>query len=417
MNRKIVTVVVLGLLLVSCVMTNQKFDAGSSDISFALRNPQMQSVNMDSLIDIEQTNLSSVFKRVKTIILETNKDALIGSIGSIQVFGDMIFIQDKNSYGGIFVFNKAGKFIRRIGKKGQGPGEYVQSIDFTIDKKNKLIYLLDLPSQNILKYNLETGAYIDNIKLNERKSWTYYIQCVGNKLYSDARISTKGETSYLIQEIDVTTGDTEKKWLPTSIYNCNTQGTLKSIAGLNVFFDRTQDSPKFIQSYMDTVITFNKKGVVPFMAIKSKDFITESDLLNLDKVTKEGIHMLPVMSILSVPKIYNVSGFMTYKNLMYYNCWKSSMVYEFIYNKTTGITSQINRTDDFVCEKNKLLSSEFPRFFTSSDDGIYTVVRPSQMTKFVEIAKAGKLVKNLDKRDQLMKLSVESNPVIFVYSN
>jgi hypothetical protein len=397
-------------------MTNQKFNAGSSDISFALRNPQMQSVNMDSLIDIEKTNLSGVFKRVKTIILETNKDALISSISSLQVYGDMIIILDASSKG-IFVFNKTGKFMRRIGRVGQGPGEYVQSSDFTIDRKNKLIYVLDIPSQNILRYNIETGTFIDNIKLNEKISWTYYIQCVGDKLYSDARISTKGETSYLIQEIDVTTGDTEKKWLPTSIYNCNTQGTLKSIAGLNVFFDRTQDSPKFTQSYMDTVITFNKKGVVPFLAIKSKDFITESDLLKLDYEIAGGIHMLQNMYILSVPKIYNVSGFMTYKNLMYYYCMKSSMVYEFIYNKTTGKTIQINRIDDFVCENNKLLSSEFPRFFTSSDDGIYAVIRPNQMTKFVEIAKAGKLVKNLDKRDQLMKLSVESNPVIFVYSN
>jgi hypothetical protein len=349
---------------------------------------------------------SEVFKRVKTIILETNKNAMIsqGQVSSIQVYGNQIFILDSNKSKGLYVFNKDGRFIRKIGNAGQGSGEYVEAIDFTIDKKNKLIYILDSQNQNILKYNLATGTFISNIKLNDKNNKSYHIQCVGDKLYLDAYNKTKLETTFLIQEINLSTGEREKKWLPNSIYNCNVSNIPVLGGGCDVFWDKTQDSPKFSQIFMDTVITFNKKGVMPYLAIKSKDFVTESYLSTLGSSVVESHYF-------GIPKTYYFQGFMTYKDIMYYYSWTHlpSGYGEFIYNKSTGKTIQLEPLDDFIYENR---TGCLPRFYTSSDDGFYSIRNAEQ---FVKLMKESKLVKNLDKRDQLMKLDAKSNPVIFVY--
>jgi hypothetical protein len=407
MQKKLITIISLGILITSCIISNQKYDA-DSNISIAERNPQLISVDIDNVKKSKKIKLSEVFKRAKTIILETNKNAMISQANIIQVCGNQIFILDSSGSKGLYVFNKEGRFIRKIGSVGQGSDEYVQPSDFTIDKRKKIIYVLDSQNQNILKYNLATGTFISNIKLNDKSNKSYHIQCVGDKLYSDAYNKTKLETTFLIQEINLSTGERERKWLPTSIYNCGISNAPISGAGYSVFFDKMQDSPKFCESFMDTVITFSKNGVMPYLAIKSKDVITQSFVSTLSGPIQEGVTM-------SLPKIHHLSGFMTYKDIMYYFYNKSGGTYEFIYNKTTGKTSELEQDEDFKYENDKNQLISWPRFNTSSDDGIYGIVRPYDMPKFLKLAKEGKLAKNLDKRDQLMKLDAKSNPVIFVY--
>jgi hypothetical protein len=403
MQKKLITLITLGILITSCIISNQKYDA-DSNISMAERNPQLISVDIDMVKKSKKFKSSEVFKQVKTIILETNKDAMIGQVNSMQVYGNQIFILNSYKSIGIYVFNKDGRFIRKIGNAGQGPGEYVQPSDFTIDKKKKIIYVMDSQNQNILKYNLVTGTFISNIKLNDKNNRSCHIQCVGDKLYSDAYNKTKLETTFLIQEINLSTGERERKWLPNSIYNCNVSNVPVVGGGYDVFFDKMQDSPKFCQNFMDTVITFSKTGVMPYLAIKSKDFITESFLATLGSNVLEN-------PFSGIPKTHSFKGFMTSKDLMYYYYWTGSQngYGEFIYNKSTGKTIQLDPLDDFIYESR---TSPLPRFYTSSDDGFYSIRNAEQ---FVKLMKASKLVKNLDKRDQLMKLDAKSNAVIFMY--
>jgi len=419
MQKKLITIITLGILITSCVTSKQKFTA-PSNVSLAGRNPQTLSVNIDNTFIITENKLAligkaitipEVFKRVKTIILETNKDVRIGEVNSIQVYGDEIYISDIVKSKGIFVFNKEGRYLRRIGKARQAPGEYTEPSDFTIDKKNKLLYVLDAPMQNIVKYNLETGVYLSNFKVPDGAGSCLHIQCVGDKLYTDAFIEGKKKDAFLIQEIDVTTGQRAKKWLPASVYNCSVSDNSKRFFG-NVFYDKMQDAPKFVQLYMDTVMTFNEQGVIPYLAVKSKDFVKESDLESRydPERIRETIH-----NDIYLPKFRNISFLVTYKNLIYFFVAKSSSGYEFIYNSTTGETILLDRHDEFLREKNQSYRGSFPIFSTSSDDGIYRVIHSRDMPEFIKFAKEGKLAKNLDKRDQLMKLDANTNPIIFVY--
>jgi len=404
MQKKIIPIITLGIVITSCVISKQKFD-----INLAEKNPKSLTSDIDSCLKTQKkVYLSEVFKHVKTIILETNSDVLLDNINSIQVYGDKIFILDNNKSMGLYLFDKNGKFIQRIGSVGQGPGEYVRLDDFTIDKKNKLIYVLDSYTHNILKYDLMTGKYISDIRLRDHSISSHHIQCVGDKLYVDATNRIKGGETFLIQEINLSTGEIAKKWLPALVYNSNISD-LNHI-GQDVFYDKMQDSPKFIQTYMNTLMTFNKQGVVPYLTIKSIDFITGADMAKIKSTDAPG-----TMDLLKIPKILGINAFTTYKNIIYYNCKYKEYLYKFIYNTTTGKTSRLNGTDELVYDINKENVGLIPKFYTSSDDGMYSIVHPLQMKSFLELAKAGKLAKNLDKRDQLMKLSDDANPVIFVY--
>ena len=366
MKVKSITMLGLGILLVSCVMSNQKFDE-STDISSALRNPHMQSINIDSLNNETLINMTSVFKRVKTIILETNKNALISGVNSIQVYGDKIFILDKFKSKGIYVFNKTGKFIQRIGQVGQGPGEYVDPFDFTIDKKNKFIYVLDSRTQKILKYNFQTGKYIDDIKFADRRIMSFHIQWVGDKLYVDAFNSIKGVESYLIQELDFSTGERGKKWLKNVDYNKNSSDI--AFLGHDVFYDKTQDSPKFIQSFMDTVVSVDKSGVIPYIAMKSKDLLKQKELDEMGGDISKKISDLMRMS-----KIYNINTYVTYKNSVYFECSMKNFMLCFLYNKDSKSTRFAHGLiDDLVYEKNNQHIGLYPQFYTSSNDGMYSV--------------------------------------------
>jgi len=421
MQKKIITIITLGILIISCVTSKQKFNAAST-ISLAGRTPQSLSINIDKIVSASGNAITipgkiitipEVFKRVRTIILETNKDVRIGEVNSIQVYGDEIFISDIVKSMGVFVFNKEGRYIWRIGKVGQGPGEYTEPSDFTIDKKNKLMYLLDARMQNIVKYNLETGAYLSSIKVPDGDGKCLHIQCVGDKLYGDAFIVGKGKNNFLIQEIDVTTGQRVKKWLPASVYNCSVSDNPKLFKGImDVFYDKMQDAPKFVQLYMDTVMTFNEQGVIPYLAVKSKNFVKESDLESRydPERIRETRHNETYL-----PKIRNVREFITYKNIIYFQVSESSSGYEFIYNSTTGETSVLFGKDTFIYDVKDHYRTTLPRFYTSSDDGMYGVVHPLDMPQLLKFAKEGKLAKNLDKLDQLMKLDANTNPIIFVY--
>jgi len=63
---------------------------------------------------------------------------------------------------GLYAFNKEGKFIRKYGNRGNGPGEYLSIKDFTIDTENEIVYLMDDDATQILLYNIYRQIYQHN---------------------------------------------------------------------------------------------------------------------------------------------------------------------------------------------------------------------------------------------------------------
>ena len=91
--------------------------------------------------------------KVEYIPLETNENCLLGE--KFTSFGGM-FLDDENlfilSRGQIFRFDRKGKFINTVGKRGQGPGEIALLSDFKINEETKEVLILDGKTKHIHFY-------------------------------------------------------------------------------------------------------------------------------------------------------------------------------------------------------------------------------------------------------------------------
>jgi hypothetical protein len=75
-----------------------------------------------------------------------------------------IYISALNS--GVMVFDRNGKFIRKIGSIGRGPGEYVHYFNFTVDKNSGSVYVMS-SSHGIIKGYSKSGTFLRDISLKE----------------------------------------------------------------------------------------------------------------------------------------------------------------------------------------------------------------------------------------------------------
>ncbi|MDR2423801.1 MAG: 6-bladed beta-propeller [Prevotellaceae bacterium] len=127
-------------------------------------------ISMDNLIELDITesfkgleNLEQQFITIlgehRLVLLETTDDCLIGEIKKVTLTDSLIFVLDAFLANKLFVFNADGKFIRHIGSRGQGPGEYIQATDFHYDKYTKEVIIYDQFKHQMLYFDLN-GNFI-----------------------------------------------------------------------------------------------------------------------------------------------------------------------------------------------------------------------------------------------------------------
>ena len=101
---------------------------------------------------VSQLPLSEIAETITAIELELTDESLIHPkyIKRIILSDDMVIIAQTSN---IFIFNRNGKFIRSIGSKGQGPGEYMEIRNMAFDEKNKRLFVNS--NTEIICYDLQ----------------------------------------------------------------------------------------------------------------------------------------------------------------------------------------------------------------------------------------------------------------------
>jgi hypothetical protein len=107
----------------------------------------------------EMLMTSSFADTVIYIPLEKTAKSLIDDIESIWMNDSVILIESKHE---LLMFNLNGKFIRQIGKKGRGPGEYGGIFSFVVARDT--IYLSSPGRRGFLRYTLD-GTFCDEVIL------------------------------------------------------------------------------------------------------------------------------------------------------------------------------------------------------------------------------------------------------------
>jgi hypothetical protein len=144
----------------SIVMESMKLEHLDNDTAsyFSIHNNTIS-------IDFEkpaQVSVFDYFKSVELIPLETNNDVLISLLRKMIYHQGRYYILDRyNMQHIVFVFDQQGKFIFKIDKRGQGPGEYPFLDDIHINPFTGHLELL-CAFGFVYEYDL-SGKYISTI--------------------------------------------------------------------------------------------------------------------------------------------------------------------------------------------------------------------------------------------------------------
>lgn len=124
-------------------------------LSCVANNP----VDECSVIDCESSDkaqfyLTTVCLSIEYVPLETNENCLLSDNVRYKLLNDRIIVTDLKKQN-IFLFDRNGAFIRKLGKRGNGPNEYLM-VTSMLSKERRAVYV-----DNIKNW---LGIYIDNGK-------------------------------------------------------------------------------------------------------------------------------------------------------------------------------------------------------------------------------------------------------------
>ena len=163
----------------------------------------VQTITLDLHVD-QQLLLSEIADSIEIISLEQTDESDIAHINRIISYKDYYYIFQTIMFsnGSVLVFDKDGRFVRRIDKKGGGPGEYVDLHDMAIDSYRDELVLMTQP-KGVFRYTLE-GEYIDKVdaafanNLMVDGNGNYYVtpSCYDNAPYRLLMVNDEDSIAY-----------------------------------------------------------------------------------------------------------------------------------------------------------------------------------------------------------------------------
>ena len=377
-------------------------------------NKELYIIDIDKAEKVKEFFLSEICSNMKTIILETNENVLIGQVGGVQVYKDYIFVLDGSKNVALYVFNMEGQFIRKYGSRGNGPGEYLSIEDFTIDTENEIIYLMDGDADQILLYDIHTGKYVNKIKLEIRTYNCTHIQYINEKLYTDINYWRISDAGCMLQEIDLSTGKQKQCWLDPQKYNMGWNGGIATKRRMeeSFFYGRHQEFCKYIQYFSDTIISIGKNQIEPYAVVKEKKWITSKNLSKIIEESNNDIFKID-QALIDKECSYNIHSFAEWNDFISFFYTRQYDKYFVLYNKKTGKTRIARQLINDLGYDKPFFVNNFTCF---DENGIYEIVGIFAINYYLEIIKKDKILKaGLDKYEQLINLPEDTNPIIFYY--
>lgn len=129
-------------------------------INFACNNSIVEFSSEDGVSEIKvnrelakDIQINEAIQINKWVCLETSPNSIIGTVSCLRYLNNN-FILACDTFN-LFRYSQNGNLLNRIGRKGQGPGEYRFVFDFTIDSANRMVEVFDHIKKQMLFYNIE----------------------------------------------------------------------------------------------------------------------------------------------------------------------------------------------------------------------------------------------------------------------
>lgn len=228
-----------------------------------------------------EISLTDVMDITGWIEIKADSSKYIGEASKIETFNSEYYIMDPVTQKCVLRYGADGSLLNTIGQQGEGPGEYPQLTDFTIDRKNGQVLILSYGS-NVYIYTLD-GTFYRKVQLTE--GFISNISCNSKGLMATSGYSatvTNGK-NYLLYQFD-NDFKLESEWFP---YTTPLRSTYP-IVGANCLMTNGNQSyyldniNRHILAYdcntnnVDTLMSFDLKNSMPVEVFKDNmRFITE----------------------------------------------------------------------------------------------------------------------------------------------
>lgn len=107
-------------------------------------------------------DLDSIVRNHKFTRLETSEECLVGEVYKLSCRNEKYYILDRHLQKALFVFDEEGKFRNRIGRRGRGPGEFIEPTDFIVSDSSVTVF--GMFGHKLLYYNPD-GTFIRSVRL------------------------------------------------------------------------------------------------------------------------------------------------------------------------------------------------------------------------------------------------------------
>ena len=171
MIKLLTTILLLITLVTSC--KTRKIVATQSNITVINSDNNIEEITID-VANAIKTPYYELAKTTTFIPLIADTAYKLVDIYKIYLLKDKIITLDK-TLNTVYIFNKEGKFLYKVGKRGQNIGEYIRTDDFEANEDGSVIEILDGTSNKLLTY--AEGKFIKERKISFRAKGFAY----GNK--------------------------------------------------------------------------------------------------------------------------------------------------------------------------------------------------------------------------------------------
>lgn len=301
-------------------------------------------VNLDEHVQ-EEIKFSQFVDSMTSITLETTNESLLGKIKDVILEDTFLFVLPKEG-NAVYIFNRNGKYLRKINRRGNGPGEYPYINQIGYNKKRKS---LSIVSSKVIEYDL-----YGNVK-NEIN--------LGHYAMNDLYPLDNGD--YLLSRL----GETET---PEGVIRIDSTGRKKEI-----LYQRDPDY-KIRNSHCKELLPI--KGEIHFISpqIENNIYIWNGDSVRLEtsfKITPEVSSDFYATNprVLGLGKNYYRTVYQESEKWILLCYWSQTKNTRFLlYNKATR-QYQVGKV-----LKNDIDGTESPYFLSASSSNTFTNYRESE---------------------------------------
>jgi hypothetical protein len=369
------------------------------------RTRDFYQINYETLLKNKETmGLSQIASRVDYIKLETKDESLLwGGVKRYSFTDDFIFISNRDH---ILKFSRDGKFIRKIGSPGRGPGEIDLIVNMSILPDKRLIIVQTNVGRKILYFTFD-GEFIKTVSF---PSDVQYIKVLNDGNYLTRDDGGSGKNKYTFCLIN------EKMDTLSFLKNYN-HWIYKSNSNVFIGISYPQFDPYyesggrnyFKSMYNDTIFSVASDKIIPGYYIDLGKYRLPNDLRperlgpdNIQKFYDKGLNYYFATVFQTSDKLFLTGYSYGKKPPNYFQFEPGSKIGYLLMNKKGVSTGYINDWDGGL---------DFWPVGSLNDKQVYMPINIISIQKELDRIKSNQEnIKYSEKKQQLIKMITESDP-------